>query len=52
MRKIFNPGFSPANLVQTTLPKICDKGLMFVENLETLAAKGEQFQLHGYVQVV
>ena len=52
LRKIFNPAFSPKSLVETTLPKICDKALIFVRNLETLAKKGEEFRLQEHAQVV
>jgi cytochrome P450 len=50
-RKIFNPSFSPKKLIETSLKKMCDQALVFVEILQNLAVTGETFPLHQYVKV-
>lgn len=44
LRKRFNPGFSPQYLL-AFVPEALDKGLLFVERLETLSKSGDDFSL-------
>jgi cytochrome P450 len=50
-RRIFNPSFSPKKLIETSLKKMCDQALVFVEILENLTVTGETFPFHKYTKV-
>ena len=47
LRKRFNPGFAPQNLMKL-LPSILDKVSQFVHHLDTFAHSGEEFSLQSY----
>ncbi|KAL2285589.1 hypothetical protein FJTKL_07620 [Diaporthe vaccinii] len=47
LRSRFNPGFAPQYLI-TFVPDILDKGLIFLERLDSLCETGEAFDLMDY----
>jgi cytochrome P450 len=50
-RRIFNPSFSPKKLIETSLKKMCDQAVVFVEILENLTVTGETFPFHQCIKV-
>ncbi|KAI0895396.1 cytochrome P450 [Annulohypoxylon nitens] len=44
LRKTFNPGFAPKYLI-TFVPEILDKGLIFLDHLDSLSKTGDTFSL-------